>query len=171
MPELAFQRYIFEIGIYPCSADEFYDLRHSELEKHLQWLTDQSGGSTKNEAPSTFAHAEIDFMRRYGNWRYSQAIGWLRLYILGTQIRGETWFIDAKRITRTMKERKFSDFGKTFELEFKFEKISSIDIYKAILLELEELIKEVPYKGHYLDLEAFYNLAPFVNWRQIMGLE
>src|SRR2546426_4782754 len=35
----------------------------------------------------------------------SQVIGWLRLYILCTQIRGEVWYTDAKRILRRPKHR------------------------------------------------------------------
>jgi hypothetical protein len=171
VPELEFQRYVFEIAIYAYRHTHFLERRQKQLDEHLSWLTHVSGEVTRNEAPTVFTNAEHYFITKYGGWRYTQIIGWLRLYILGTQVRGEAWFVQAKRITRTMKYRKFRHFGKAFELEFGFEDLSSIDIYNQILVELENLTKVKPYKGRYIDLEAFRNIAPFVNWRQIIGLE
>ena len=70
-----------------------------------------------------------------------------------------------------MKQRNFVDYGKAFELELMFEEVSSSDIYEQIETEIADLSKQAPYKGRYLDLEAFHNIGPFVDWRRIIGLD
>ncbi|MBM3134699.1 MAG: hypothetical protein FJZ89_05300 [Chloroflexi bacterium] len=109
-------------------------------------------------------------MKKYGGWRYTQVIGWIRLYVLGNQIRGDTWFVDAKRIDREMNRKRFRHCEKAFELSF-FPEDSSLDIYSQVCDALEKLTKEKPFKARYLDLEAFHNAGPFVNWRGLLGLE
>lgn len=170
MSDLEFQRYFFEIGIYTCNSDEFYAKRDKELQDHLNWITHQSGGVTREQAPHTFETAEAYFVKKYGGWRYTQTIGWIRLYVLGNQIRGEIWFVDAKRIDREMNKKKFQYWGKAFELSF-FSEDSSLDIYNQVCDALEKLTKEKPFKGRYLNLEAFHNAGPFINWRGLKGLE
>ncbi|GAB5493097.1 MAG: hypothetical protein Phog2KO_33120 [Phototrophicaceae bacterium] len=110
------------------------------------------------------------FQQKYGQWEYSQIIGVIKLYILGTSIRGETWFVDAKRVTRTMKKKSFYHYGKTFELSV-FNQIPSNEIYDAICLELKEASNEEPFRNRYIDLEAFNNIGKFVNWHEILGFD
>ncbi len=111
------------------------------------------------------------FTKKYGGWRYTQAIGWIRLYVLGQQIRGEIWAVDAKRIDREMNKKKFQHLGKAFELSFFPGEDSPAEIYSQVCHALERATKEKPFKGRYIDLEAFQNIGPFINWRGLVGLE
>jgi len=169
MANLDFQRYFFEIGIYSHSPEIFYQQQQEGLEQHLAWLTQKSGGLTREEVPDSFARSEEDFLRRYGGWRYTQAIGWIRLYILGTQIRGEIWIVTAKKISLFMNKKKFEHYGKAFEISI-YKNKSSIEIYNEINSILIVISKEEPFKGHYIDLEAFRNIGPFINWHELLGI-
>ena len=171
MQELKFERYLFEIGIYSCNPDRFFTERKEHLQKHLEWITHQFGGITREQAPETFTSAETYFIKKYGGWRYTQAIGWIRLFVLGRQIRGEIWVVNAKRIDRKMNKRKFQHYGKAFELSFFPGEDSSTDIYNQVCNALDRITKERPFKGRYIDLEAFHNIGPFINWRGLVGLE
>ncbi|SRR5258708_18950042 len=166
-----FERYFFEIAVYSCNADRFFAERENKLNSHLDWITRQSGGTTREQAPHTFMVAEQYFLKTYGDWRYTQAIGWIRLYILGTQIRGESWIVDAKHITREMNKKKFYHYGKAFELDFFLGEDSSSEIFSQLCDTLANTVKDKPFKGRYLDLEAFQKIGPFINWREFIGLE
>lgn len=171
MPDLEFERYFFEIGVYSRTSDKFFAERDEGLQRHLQWMTHQSGGRTREQAPESFAFSEAYFLKKYGGWRYTQAIGWIRLYVLGRQIRGDIWFVDAKRINREMNKKSFQYYGKAFELSFFPGQDSSADIYSQICRALEELGNEKPFKGRYLDLETLQNVGSFINWRGLVGFE
>ena len=45
-------------------------------------------------------------------------MGWLRLFITGSQIRADLYFTNAKRLLRRPKHRQISLIGKGFELTF-----------------------------------------------------
>jgi hypothetical protein len=165
------ETYIFDIGVYLTDEESFYARRNKELREQTQWLRNQVNDIPQVQVDIVSAQLEQHFVKNYGTWRYTQAIAWIRIYILGTQIRGETWFVEAKRLSRRLKGRVFNDDGKTFELDILDEDSQSIDIYTQVLNELNELKKQKPFKGRYIDLEHFCNLGPFINWRELMGFD
>ena len=164
-------KYIFEIAIYSCGPDNFFKNRDKKLQEHIDWLIKTSGGITPDQAPEIFRETERHFVKKHGGWRYTQAIGWIRIYIFGWDVRGEYWFVNAKRINLEMNKKKFGWKGKAFELSFSPGSISSLEIYQAISIRLEKLKSERPFKGRYIDMEAFHSVGPFINWRKILNLE
>lgn len=125
---------------------------------------------SRKESPETYKVAEQYFDRNYwAPWYYNQTIGWLQLYIIGTSIRCEYFFIDAKRITRRIKQKRFLWHGKAFELT-PSPSDSSETIYKSICDAIKGLNSR-PFKGRYIDLEKFNNIGPFVNWRVLLGFK
>jgi len=62
---------------------------------------------SKEEGPDTYRLAEKSFDRDWSPWYFNQAIGWLRLYVSGKSIKAEYYFIDAKRITKFVKNKRF----------------------------------------------------------------
>lgn len=170
MTQLEFERYFFEIAIYRKDPDSFYAEREKMVQKQLYWI-EQHGGAEREKHPDIYEEQKERLVETYGSWRYNEVIGWLRLYVLGDQIRGETWFIDAKQIRHNLAKKKFLDHGKAFELSLFPEADSSTDIYNQIRTTIEKLREEKPFKGRYLDLEEFYNLGPFIDWRRLTGLD
>jgi hypothetical protein len=157
--------HFFEIGIYRCPIDQHTDELARDRQKCLEPLE-----RTKSVAPVSYAKAGDWFDREHWYpWRYNEVIGWLRLYRLGSQIRGELWFVNAKRITRGMKKRFFC-FDRAFELRFRPSQ-SEEDIRAEVLAELKRVAGERPIKGRYLDLECFLVAAPLLRWRALLGFE
>jgi hypothetical protein len=164
------ERYFFEIAVYSRKEDSFYAEFGKIKKKHLDELYIKSGRISRDQAPDTYAWAEESLFKEYGCWRYNQAIGWIRLYVLGTQIRGTYYFVEAKQIRLLMKNKKFVWRGKAFELSF-YPEDSSIKIYNEVRAELESLHNEKFLKGRHIDLEAFYGVGEFINWRKLMGFD
>ena len=49
--------------------------------------------------------AEDRLRQSYGGaWEYNEIIGYIRLYFFGTQVRGEYWGVNSKRVVRTRKK-------------------------------------------------------------------
>jgi hypothetical protein len=91
--------------------------------------------------------------------------------VLGRQMRGEYWFVNVKRIDREMNKRKFEYGGKAFELSFFPGEDSSLEIFQQTYIAIDRLKTEKPFKGRYIDSEAFENIGKFINWRSILGLD
>jgi hypothetical protein len=98
--------HFIDLPVYSITEEEFYTKRDMDLAAHLDSIF-TLGGATKEDAPHTYSVAEQHFLRKYGNWRFTQSIGWIRIYVLGTQIRGEAWVLDAKHARRDLKHRRF----------------------------------------------------------------
>jgi hypothetical protein len=170
MTDLKFERYFFDIAIYRTAPNFFYAERDENVQKQLDWI-EQHGGVEREKYPDIYKRQEERLTEQYDSWPYNEVIGWLRLYVLGDQIRGETWFIDAKQIRRNLAKKRFRHYGKAFELSFFPGEDSSADIYNQICVTIEELHKEKSFKGRYVDLEEFHNIGPFINWRGLIGLD
>ena len=170
MTNLEFERHFFEIAVYRCSPDSFHAKRERDTQEHLDWIA-RNGGPPRDQFPDIYKAAAERFVERYGTWRYNQIVGWVRLYVLGRQVRGEIWFVDAKRIRQDMSKKNFRYYGKAFELSFLPGEDSSAEIYSQVCAALQELCKGRLLRGRYLDLEEFHNVGSFINWRKLIGLE
>lgn len=160
------EKYFFEIAVYKSKKDVYNSEMERERQEYLSKLM-----ASRDEAPDSYAFAEKWFdEKNWCPWRYNQIIGWLRLYILRAQVRAEYFFIDAKRITRRMKHKRFLWCGTAFELHIDASS-SSPTIYADVCKALERLREKHPFKKGHIDLEAFYQLGPFVSWRELVGFD
>ena len=161
------EKYFFEIAVYRNSEDEFNSDLEKARKKHKERLSSELGILPETE---TYKRSVEAFTGQYGSWRYNQVIGWIRLYSLGTQIRGEYWFVKAKRIHRNMKDRYFFNHGKAFEINLS-QHDSSEEIFLQVSNQLENLKQEKPFKGRHIDLEAFLTAGVYMNWRRLLGFK
>jgi len=98
-----------------------------------------------------------------GAWEFNESIGYIRLYFFGTQIRGEYWGVNSKRIVRTRK--KTFEF-KTRKLATEINILSDSDsnsIFNKILEYLSRCQKEL--KCRYIDSSHLKTIGPYVNWK------
>jgi len=156
-------RYFCEIPIYRCSPDQ-----------HASWFDDEKRKSllpleaTRDTAPESLAITSQWFDEwHWYPWRYNEAIGWLRLYALGSQIRAELWFVKAKRIVRETRKRVFF-VGKEFEISFRSTD-QNPQIAEAVLQTLRDLRRQPLYRKRYVDLECFEAIARHLDWQALLG--
>lgn len=177
------ERYFFEIPIYRCSqATHISEIKKEEQELHSgetkarqmgKHLRDKGSTPDDQQLRSMFQvhpHLVLEEWRFVNNclpWRYNQIVGWIRLYVLGTQIRGEYYFTLLKRIIRGTRPKCLFHQGKAFELSFE-PSFSSQTICNEVLAAIDDLRRERPFKGRYFDLEAFENCAPYINWHSLL---
>lgn len=161
------EMYFLDIPIYRCTSE-----RHAqEMEDEKQRLLNL-GLLYDDEIPESYVAGVQRLFESsvWYPWRYNEIIGWIRLFALGFQIRGEYWFIRAKRIRRDLRRKRVYYSGKTFEHSFHPDE-SAAKIYEEICRELERLQDERPFKGRHLDLDTFRTIGSFIKWRQLIGFD
>ena len=99
-------------------------------------------------------------------WKYNEIIGYISIRADLNQIKAEYWFIDAKVIRRDIRRKVFKHINKAFEVWVRKPDTSN-DIYEKVRNYLSDLLGRKPFKGRYIDLEAFNNLGPHVNWKEL----
>lgn len=98
-------------------------------------------------------------------WKYNEIIGYLNLYIFGSQLRMDIWFVDKIRFNRGILKKKFVFHGKVFEKAIPKNK-SSNEIFEFIIENLIQL-NESKYKRYHFDLNTFKVIGQFVNWKDL----
>jgi uncharacterized protein Usg len=94
--------------------------------------------------PDIKSYLKNHLINRYGGaWNFNEIKGYIRLHFLETQIRGEYWGVNAKRIIRTRKKIfEFKDWKLAPEIEIHPES-DSMSIYSKILEYLDDCRKEL----------------------------
>ncbi|QOJ19404.1 MAG: hypothetical protein HRU77_01055 [Gammaproteobacteria bacterium] len=157
--------YFFEIGIYRCSPDKYYKELKEGKDKFLEPLK-----KIKSISPDSYQNAGTFYdLNHWPMWNYNEVIGWLKLYRLGSQIRGELWFINSRRIRRGAR-KKFSNLGKIFEISF-IESQSESEIREEVSSAIQRAAEKPPIKGRYLDRQCFDLVYTQLCWKNILGLK
>jgi hypothetical protein len=161
--------HFLDLPIYRLPEDEYYKKRSLYIESMVKKWCYQDTPSSPLIA-KRLAQNEQDFREhcayKYGgNWKYNEVIGYLRLYLLGSQVRAEYWRVNAKRIVRTRKKQfEYWDWKLAPETELPT-KGSNNEIYLAILEHVEDCRKGL--KKRYLDTEQLTTIGPYVDWRAL----
>ncbi|PYI91908.1 MAG: hypothetical protein DME97_12000 [Verrucomicrobia bacterium] len=147
--------YFFDIPVYRLAQNE-YEAKQGAYIKSMMFETEN--------------HDQEAMMRGHhwtfygGSWQFNEIIGYIRLHFLGTQIRGEWWTVDAKRVTRTRtKIFRYSGWKVVYEQEIP-KGSTSKEIYRLLLLYLERAQKDKKLKRFYVDTSVFESIGPLVDW-------
>jgi len=98
--------FFFDVPVYRLGEDNYY----SELNDYIQNRMYPSGYARENEEffirnPDQKTQHENHIRETYGGaWNYNEIVGFIRLHFVGSQIRGEYWGVNAKRICRTRRK-------------------------------------------------------------------
>ena len=99
-------------------------------------------------------------------WQYNEIIGYLNLYIMGSQFRADVFMVDKKRYNKGITKKKYKYFGKTLERHIP-RNTSSENIFNFIIEELMNLNRR-EYKNFFFDLKTFKVIGNFINWRELV---
>lgn len=162
--------YLFEVPVYSCRTSEHYKKCNDKAIKDLNNFYELNSDIPRSKAPESYHNFEKYVKEKYVTpWNYNEIIGFIRIYKLGNQIRGETWFVSAKRIQHKMKNKMFRLFGDTFEITC-YQNDSSQDIFKEIMKALLGASKVTPFHKRYIDFSSFMNCGPFIDWKGIVEI-
>ena len=97
--------------VYRLSRERYYKDMDKYINKNMYSGSPNHRKMTEEfyrREPSQKLAQEDRLRKSYGGaWEYNEIIGYIRLYFFGTQIRGEYWGVNAKKIVRTRKKSFF----------------------------------------------------------------
>lgn len=149
----------FEIPIYRCSLSSHSTYMIKEEQKFAPNENKEKFPSSYNSAYNHF-HKELWYA-----WKYNEIVGYLNLYIMGSQLRGDVWFINNQRINKGIIKKKFRLLGKSFEKQIPRSKSSS-EIFEFIIDTLTSHNK-LDYKKYHFDLKTIRVIGQFVDWVEL----
>jgi hypothetical protein len=166
-------KYFFEIPVYRCTPEQYKE----ELRLILEDIVQNFQFISKDLPEYDYTqNVQRSFEKRYYGYDYNEVVGWIRLYIFGTQIRGIHYFetnlenrnVYKKRLTKGIRKKRFGESEKAFELTIE-KGWCGDEIFSKLLQELESLNKtETPFPKRYFDLEQLKNAGPFIDWRKLV---
>lgn len=160
------ERYIFDISIYRTTERRFNAQYDRDLKAYFKRIWPD--GAKDRLPKESVLGAEQHFWETYGGpWTFNQVVGWVRLYILGSQVRGELWFVRARKLVRRPRHRQIPMIGKAFELHTRSEE-SSKQIYQLVLTELKRFRKTFRGGRLMLNLECLLNAGPHIDWHALI---
>jgi hypothetical protein len=158
---------IFEIPVYRCAKEAYYTEMHAKTVEHMEALQSKTG-ITREIAPDSFRSNEEFFWARFGGpWDFNEVVGWVRLYAEPSSIGAQLWWVN-KRIQRRMRKVfRLTSESNILGTDFS-PKDDSRTIFTKTLAQIESLGTQKPLKGRHLDLRAFRDIGPFVDWRALL---
>ena len=165
------EKYFFDIPVYRVPRERYYKDLDTYIKKQMS-----GGAPSHNEIKKKFyeEHPERErFIKDYcrkkygGAWEYNEIIGWILLHFLGSQIRGEFFRVEAKRIVRTRKKVfEWYDWKLAPEIDIP-EEANNTKIFHLIKEYLSVCEKEL--KGRYLDTSRLDLIGSYVDWRSLLN--
>jgi len=163
------EKYFYDVSVYRLSRERYYQDMNKYINKHMH-----SGSPSHikmiedsyTKEPTQKRASEDRLRKSYGGaWEYNEIIGYIRLYFFGTQIRGEYWGVNSKRVVRT--RNKIFEY-KTWKLASEMDlhrEPDSLSIFSKILKYLKKCQKEL--KGRYIDTRNFKAIGFYVDWKSL----
>ena len=163
-------KFFCTLPVYRVTEEKYYKDREKYLEESLYLGCDTE--LTRQffaENPSQKTMAEEHLIFKYGGpWEFNEVIGYIKLHFVGTQIRGEYWSVEAKKIVRTRKKI-FKYRTHKLATEKSVDISSNSNIYDTVVNYIESCKKEL--KGRYVDDSLFLTTGKFIDWKSLINSE
>ena len=158
--------YFYDLPVYRLAEDNYYEARE-KYTKDIIFPKDATNilklQQLENNNPKINDALRLHLEKSYGGaWRYNEIIGYIRLHFLGTQIRGEYFAPNKKRIVRTRNRTiDFQTWNLIPEIDIQ-RPINNVTILHAVNVYIQGCRKKL--SRRYIDTELFDALSPHINW-------
>ena len=159
----------FDIPVYRTSEHAYYEVRDTKIKASFEKSWGKFGPSEDQFEKYRVANEDHHF-RTYGPWRFNEIIGYIRLYFLSTQIRGEYFSAEKKR-NGLSRNRVFKFQTDKLAIEKNlWRSQSNEEIFEEVVSYLDRCEKELN-KNRYVDRKVLLEIGRFVDWRGMLGWE
>jgi hypothetical protein len=150
--------YFFDLPVYRLPGERYYVERGAFVDRHMQPI----GHSQLDE--SFRGHLEYAYG---GPWQFNEIIGYIRLFFLGSQVRGEYFGVQQKRIVRTRRKTMM-----LLELKLVPEmkippNATSAQIFTVISDYVQRCKNQL--KKRIVDDSLLTKVGPFVDWKRLIA--
>lgn len=165
------ERYFFDIPVYRLSEDQYYRELSRHVENALFPASDPTSAAMRERDiahPQENISMRAHLARKYGGcWLYNEIIGYIRLFFLGSQVRGEYFCISQKRLART-RHKVFEQKSLKLVPERDIPDITSNStIFNAVLQYLADCRTEL--RRRHVDSSLLEEVGPYIDWRSLLS--
>ena len=159
--------YFYDLPVYRLSYEKYNSMLDAEIEAKLEEIKRISGHVPSLDLQDRMRQHQYE---RLGPWQFNEAIGQIRLYFLGSQVRGEFFSAERKRnSTGRTKVFTFRTLKLASETDiFPTKQTSSADVWDSIQAYVAKCKKELK-KGRVIDDHRLLTLGPHVDWLSVLG--
>lgn len=154
--------YFMVIPVYRVTEDNYFLKMKEDFDNHISSSYDES---IRQGDPNLVQKLERTHQSSYGGvWEFNEIIGYIKLFFMGNQVRGEYWSTKPRAKVKTRKK----------EFEFKAHKLvpeaeisqkTNAGILSAVENYLDRCKKEL--KSRHIDLREFNTLKGHIDWLAI----
>jgi hypothetical protein len=161
--------YFCDVPIYRTTKAKY----NEDLKKYIRTNLYRNLDLTMQEAKAVFKeHPEYEarricmLEREFGGcWRFNEIVGYIRLFFLGYQIRGELWRVNVKRFVRTRRKTFFHQPGFRPEVNISIDS-SNQEIFDCIVKLLNRVRPR--FKGRFVDSSIIEHIGPYIDWNSLL---
>lgn len=158
--------FFYDVPVYRLPEDNYYKDRDAYVEASMFPNPGLREFYASNQDQAV--HMQDHLQRRFGGcWQFNEIIGYIRLHFLGTQIRGEYFASNAKKIVRT-RNKQFE--CKTWKLAPETEipiSASNPEIWRLIQDYLGACQRLLPNRT--VDTSVIDTIGLHVDWRKLLS--
>lgn len=164
------ERNFFDVPVYRVSEEKYYQDMRQHIDKVL-FPPEDPFSNTLRELDRTKPN-ENSFIRshlaeKYGGcWQFNEIVGYIRLFFLGNQVRGEYYVIGQKSTRRTRHkvfEQKLMKLAPDVDIS---DVTSNANIFDAVL-EYLSLCRNALKRRH-IDSTLLEQLGRYVDWQSLI---
>lgn len=145
--------FFYDLPVYRLDEASYYKGRQAYIDRFARPI-----GIAKLDAA-----IEDHLQRAHGGpWRFNEVIGHIRLYFLGSPVRGEYFAVERRRVVRT---RTKTLYWQTWKLAPEVEiapPYTGSEVWAAISSDLAQCRKEV--RGRFIDSSLLDQISTYVDW-------
>lgn len=162
-------RPFLDVPVYRLCEDEYNRQLKEFIERGLAPLREQLGEQVAKHG-YMIDHMHQHLFKVYGGcWRFNEVVGYIRLHFLGSQVRGEYFTVNRKRIVRT-RHKRFEYVSHKLAPEIEIEMpVTDQTVGAAVSKYLQACQRELPRR--YIDIDTFTVLAPHIRWYALWATE
>lgn len=159
------EQYFFDIPVYRLTEEKYAHEMDHFVDRSIFPPADPISPFLRERELSN--SSEYDSLRnrlrrKYGGWAFNEIIGFIRLFFLGSQIRGEYFGLDTKKICRT-RTKVFTLKSLKLAPEIEITDLTTnTGILSSVLAYLVDCRKEL--NGRYVDSRFLEQLGPHIDW-------
>lgn len=161
------ETYFFDLPVYRLARDEYYEKEERIVSDQISYISNSLPGYQIPEI--TVMGINDRQHKKHGPWDFNEIIGYIRLFFLGTQIRGEYFSAEKKRnpLSRykvfTLRALKLAP-----EITISsFEAATNDEIFEIIKEYISDCKNELK-NGRVIDDKILMNIGPHIDWRSLL---
>lgn len=162
------EKHIFNVPIYRCQIEKFKEEEKIERQKLYDYFYKCNRDLIEEDGYDINPMVNRSMVEKEKIWKYNEIVGFIDVFIWSKQIRGNLYYIQAKRVNRNAKNRTLKYYGKSFEI-INIENKTSNEIFQKLINRLSNLTKEsIMLKNRYIDISTIETLGLYINWKKLV---